>query len=99
MDLSSVPAMDHCRALRSRCQVLACGPALGSRQFELKDRAAACGGRDPDAAAMTLDDRAADRKPHSHPARLAREKRVEDALSVGCTDSRSAVLDRHVNRA
>src|SRR6186713_3235438 len=77
------------------------GPDLddprSARQFELKDRAPARGRRYPDSTAVALNDRAADRKSHSHAAGLGGEQPFEDPATVGLADAYSAVLDRQMD--
>src|SRR5262249_29590328 len=68
-------------------------------QNELKYRAPWGVGHNPQAPAMGLDDRAADRQAHSHAAGFRREKRTEYPLDVLRTDSRSTIGDRYHHAA
>src|SRR5271163_4088381 len=44
---------------------------------------------------MGFDDRPADRQSHTHPVRLGRVERIEDAVDVVLIDAASGVFDRH----
>ena len=63
-------------------------------QGELKDSAMRWVWRGPHASAMRLDDRSADRQPHSHAAGLGRVKRVEKPVQALQLQARARVLYR-----
>src|SRR6202158_202296 len=65
------------------------------RQRELKDRTAGLVRRRPQAAAMGLDDRTADRQSHTHAFALGGVESVEDVLEFRRVQPRAGVADGH----
>jgi hypothetical protein len=75
---SLVDAFDSCQ--QSNCRLTSGRRrrlGIGSGQCELYGRARPSVGGRPDPTAMCLDDRAADRQPHTHAVRLGGEERIE----------------------
>src|SRR5215510_2096626 len=67
--------------------------ARSNGQDKLEHRASRRIPGNPQSSAMSLDNRAANRQPHSHPFALAREERLEDAFRCLRFDSGACVLD------
>src|ERR1700736_2802797 len=75
------------------------GPLKGwssadSRQREVKGGAVVRVRGGPQAAAVSLDDRPADRQPHAEPARLRGVERVEEPVGLEPAEADAAVLHR-----
>src|SRR5262245_31856788 len=66
---------------------------LGVGQGEREGRAAVGIATRPQAAAIGLDDRAADREPHPEPTRFGREERVEDAIARATRQTYAGIAD------
>ena len=92
--------MSSCSARRYRGITLANLITLvrARRQLKLENRALVDSPRHPDAAVMAFDNGTADGKANSHATLLGREHRVENMIVVGWVDTRSGILDGHVNK-
>src|SRR5438034_3685479 len=71
--------------------------SLRGRKSEVEDGAVRPVGGGPQLAAMRLDDRAADRQPHAHPAGLGREEGAEYLIQVVRGDAAAGVLHGHTD--
>src|SRR4051812_8321197 len=84
------------RSLAARCRQAI---RLVAWQREMKHAAMRLTASGPQATAMGLDDRAADRQTHTHAVWFGGEHGLEDPLDIFLADSSSGVLDRDRDRA
>src|SRR5690606_32468721 len=86
--------------LVSRSSPLSSGTRRGKcRQNELHNRPARWVGAGPQAAAVGIDDRAADRQPHAHAGGLGGVERSEQQVGMVFGESWPPVAHRHAHTA